>query len=126
VDTLRAVALCTLVHVLTFLRGSSTLMLELSGSSETTTQFFETTDIQEENLHSHHRENSISNLLACLFCEMAKVESSLSWDNTRRRLVVGPRRFGKTYLYHLQGSTTNPRRVTSHKSEGLNYSVAEA
>ena len=44
--------------------------------------------------------------------------SSLFWDITRRKLVVGYRRFGKTYRSHLQGSRS-PKRLSRHVGNQL-------
>jgi len=66
-----------------------------------------------------------------------KKRSSVFWDVTQRGLVVNYRRFETTYRPHLQGSmgpiccsetsvTTNPRCVTSQKTEYYMYTMVEA
>ena len=67
------------------------------------------------------------------------LRSLLFWDVTQSRVAVSYRRFGTTYLPHLQCSlevgtdrlpeklvNTNLRCVTSQKSEDFIYTAAEA
>ena len=93
----------------TVVRCFSTLTMTVASSSDTSTHFFQTTDLPVDNLHGHHHANPES----CLFGRV-----SLLWDVKWRRLVVGYRPFGTTYRFHL-------RSITSQKNESFNDAAAE-
>jgi hypothetical protein len=50
-----------------------------------------------------------------------QARSALFWDITQRRVVILYRRFGTTYLSHLQGSR-NPRRKPMKSKEKAFFS----
>jgi hypothetical protein len=60
--------------------------------------------------HVNHATKTVCIDLAVFSEDVPKKGSSLFWDVTRRRLVVGYLRFGTTYRSHLQGQAVKKAR----------------